>query len=318
MKLGHMATLGAALTLALSASLATAETRVTLKAAKAGTSYYQMAVQIGESVKKASASAIIVTVEESQGSVQNVMEAAGRDANYMFTSPPALVEKAVAGEKPFEPADEAFKKIRAMFPIPSLTMHYVVRADAGINSFADLAGKRFVTGKGSFGATEAVKNFKLFGIEDKVEVIDIELSGAGAAMKNRQVDGFATAGSWPAPNVVEAAASSPVTLLSMTDEQVKATGRTRLVIPKGTYPGVDTDVVTTSLPVIAYALTDMDEATAYQLTRSYWEGLAEMAKSNPWWKSIDASLLDNIGVKLHPGALKYYAEAGIAVPDRLK
>ncbi|MCZ4306114.1 TAXI family TRAP transporter solute-binding subunit [Zoogloeaceae bacterium G21618-S1] len=318
MKLGRMATLGAALTLALSSTLATAETRVTLKAAKAGTSYYQMAVQIGENVKKASASVIIVTVEESQGSVQNVMEAAGRDANYMFTSPPALVEKAVAGEKPFEPADAAFKKIRAMFPIPSLTMHYVVRADAGINSFADLAGKRFVTGKGSFGATEAVKNFKLFGIEDKVEVIDIELSGAGAAMKNRQVDGFATAGSWPAPNVVEVAASSPVTLLSMTEEQVKATGRTRLVIPKGTYPGVDTDVVTTSLPVIAYALTDMDEATAYQLTRSYWEGLAEMAKSNPWWKSIDASLLDNIGVKLHPGALKYYAEAGISVPDRLK
>ncbi len=318
MKLGRMASLGAALTLALVSTLATAETRVTLKAAKAGTSYYQMAVQIGENVKKASASAIIVTVEESQGSVQNVMESAARDANYMFTSPPALVEKAVAGEKPFEPADEAFKKIRAMFPIPSLTMHYVVRADAGVNSFADLAGKRFVTGKGSFGATEAVKNFKLFGVEDKIEVIDIELSGAGAAMKNRQVDGFATAGSWPAPNVVEVAASSPVTLLSMTEEQVKATGRTRLVIPKGTYPGVDTDVVTTSLPVIAYALTDMDEATAYQLTRSYWEGLAEMAKSNPWWKSIDASLLDNISVKLHPGALKYYAEAGIDVPDRLK
>ena len=318
MKLGRMATLGVALTLTFSATLATAETRVTLKAAKAGTSYYQMAVQIGENVKKASASAIIVTVEESQGSVQNVMESAARDANYMFTSPPALVEKAVAGEKPFEPADEAFKKIRAMFPIPSLTMHYVVRADAGVNSFADLAGKRFVTVKGSFGATEAVKNFKLFGVEDKIEVIDIELSGAGAAMKNRQVDGFATAGSWPAPNVVEVAASSPVHLLSMTEEQVKATGRTRLVIPKGTYPGVDTDVVTTSLPVIAYALTDMDEATAYQLTRSYWEGLAEMAKSNPWWKSIDASLLDNISVKLHPGALKYYAEAGIAVPDRLK
>ncbi|MBT0963914.1 TAXI family TRAP transporter solute-binding subunit [Denitromonas iodatirespirans] len=318
MKLGRFATLGTALALALTSSLAAAETRVTLKAAKAGTSYYQMAVQIGETVKAASGSGIIVTVEESQGSVQNVMESTGRGSHYMFTSPPALVEKAVAGEKPFEPADEAFKKIRGMFPIPSLTMHYVVRADAGINSFADLAGKRFVTGKGSFGATEAVKTFKQLGLEGKVDVIDIELSGAGAAMKNRQVDGFASAGSWPAPNVVEVAASSPVRLLSMTEEQVMASGRTRLVIPKGTYPGVDHDVVTTSLPVVAYALSDMDEATAYQLTRAYWEGLAAMAKSNPWWKSIDASLLDNITVKLHPGALKYYREAGIAVPEHLK
>lgn len=318
MKLGRIAPLAAALALALTATQVAAETRVTLKAAKAGTSYYQMAVQIGENVKKATDGKVIVTVEESQGSVQNVMESAARGSHYMFTSPPALVEKAVAGEKPFEPADEAFKKIRGMFPIPSLTMHYVVRADAGVDSFADLAGKRFVTGKGSFGATEAAKNFKQFGLEGKVEVIDIELSGAGAAMKNRQVDGFATAGSWPAPNVVEVAASSPVKLLSMTDAQVKESGRTALVIPKGTYPGVDTDVLTTSLPVIAYALSDMDDETAYQLTRSYWKGLADMAQSNPWWKSIDASLLANISVKLHPGALRYYQEAGIAVPDHLK
>lgn len=137
-------------------------------------------------------------------------------------------------------------------------------------------------------------------------------------MKNRQVDGFATAGSWPAPNVVEVAASTTVRLLSMSDEQVKETGQARLVIPGGTYPGIDEDVVTTSLPVIAYALSDMDEATAYQVTCRYWKGLADMAKSDPWWKGVGPALLDNVTVKLHPGALKYYAEAGIAIPDRLK
>ncbi len=318
MKLRSIAALGATLALALASVHAAAETRVTFKAAKAGTSYYQMAVQVGEAVKQASKGGIVFTVEESQGSVQNVMESTARGAHYMFTSPPSLVEKAVAGEKPFDSGDAAFKKIRALFPIPSLTMHYVVRKDAGIEQFADLAGKRFVTGKGSFGATEAAKNFKQFGLEGKVEVIDIELSGAGAAMKNRQVDGFATAGSWPAPNVVEVAASTPVRLLSMSEEQVKQAGQARLVIPKGTYPGVDEDVVTTSLPVIAYALSDMDEATAYQVTRSYWQGLAEMAKADPWWSGVGPTLLENVTVKLHPGALKYYAEAGIAVPDHLK
>lgn len=260
---------------------ATAQTRVTFKAAKAGTSYYQMAVQIAETVKQASDGAVSITVEESQGSVQNVKEAAGRGANYLFTSPPALVAKAVAGEKPFDPKDPVFEKVRALFPIPSLTMHYVVRADAGVTHFGDLAGKRFVTGKGSFGAKEAEQNFKDFGLEGKIEVIDIELSGAGAAMKNGQVDGFATAGSWPAPNVVEVAATTPVRLLSMSDDQVALTKRTRLVIPAGTYPGVDHDVVTTSLPVITYALSDMDEETAYRLTRSFWEGRQAMASSSP-------------------------------------
>ena len=54
---------------------AQAETRVTYKSAKSTSSYYQMAVQISEAMKAGSNGDIIVTVEESQGSVQNVMEA---------------------------------------------------------------------------------------------------------------------------------------------------------------------------------------------------------------------------------------------------
>ena len=56
------------------------ETRVTYKSAKSTSSYYQMGVQIAEAMKQASSGKIIVTVEESQGSVQNVMEAAVRPA----------------------------------------------------------------------------------------------------------------------------------------------------------------------------------------------------------------------------------------------
>ena len=48
-----------------------AETRVTYKSAKSTSSYYQMAVQIAEAMKMGSGGDIIVTVEESQGSVQN-------------------------------------------------------------------------------------------------------------------------------------------------------------------------------------------------------------------------------------------------------
>ena len=68
-----------------------AETRVTFKSAKTTSSYYQMAVQISEAMKSASNGDIIVTVEESQGSVQNVMEAKVRGADYVFTTPPVLV-----------------------------------------------------------------------------------------------------------------------------------------------------------------------------------------------------------------------------------
>jgi TRAP transporter TAXI family solute receptor len=297
---------------------AQAETRVTYKSAKSTSSYYQMAVQIAEAMKSGTNGNIIVTVEESQGSVQNVKEAANRTGNYVFTTPPALVKLAQGGQKMFEPKNPAYDNIRALFVIPSLTMHFVVSEASGVSDFAGLDGKDFVIGKGSFGAAEAAKYFGLFGLEGKVRLVDVELNSAVPALKNGQVDGFATAGSYPAPNVIEAAAGSKIRLLSLSDGQVAQTKRTRLVIPAGTYPGVDYDVTTTSLPVGAYTTTAMDDATAYALTRTYWESKAKMAGTNPWWKGVTAEMLDSMASKLHPGALRYYSEAGIQVPDHLK
>ena len=297
---------------------AAAETRVTYKSAKSTSSYYQMAVQIAEAMKAGSNGEIIVTVEESQGSVQNVKESANRGGNYVFTTPPALVNLAQDGKKMFEPKDPAFDKIRALFVIPSLTMHYVVREDSGIADFAGLEGKNFITGKGSFGAREAVKNFETFGLDGKINIVDVELNAAVPALKNGQVDGFATAGSYPAPNVIEAAAGTGIRLLSTSDEQVAATKRTRLVIPAGTYAGVDQDIVTTSLPVGAYTTSDMDDETAYQLTKTYWTKKAEMGDSNAWWNGVGTDMIATLAGKLHPGALRYYEEAGVTVPDSLK
>ena len=307
---------GAVAAATLLVSAVQAETRVTFKAAKAGSSYYQMSVQIAEAMKAGSDGGIIVTVEESQGSVQNVMEVRARGGDYVFTTPPALVGLAQGGKAMFEgKGDPAFDEIRALFPIPSLTMHFVTRADAGIESFADLEGKTILLGKGSFGAREGEKYLGLFGLEGKVELAEVELSNAVPALKNGQIDAFVTAGSFPAPNVIEAAASTGVRVLSLSDDQIAATKRARLVIPAGTYAGQDADIVTTSLPVVAYTTTKMDDETAYQMTKTYWEGKASMGESAPWWNGVDETLMGNITGKLHPGAIRYYKEAGMALTD---
>lgn len=304
---------------ATSISGALAETRVTFKSAKTTSSYYQMSVQIAEAIKKGSNGEIIVTVEESQGSVQNVKEAAKRDGNYVFTTPPVLIKLAQKGKAMFkDKTDPKFNEIRALFPIPSLTMHFVMRADSGVKTFADLEGKQILIGKGSFGAKEGAKYLKLFGLEGKVNLANVELNAAVAALKNKQIDGFVTAGSFPAPNVIEAAASTGVTVLSLTDDQIKQTKRTRLVIPAGTYAGVDSDIVTTSLPVVAHATTSMDDATAYALTKTYWSQKSDLGKQAAWWNGVSGDMLSNVYGKLHPGAVKYYDEAGIKVPDDLR
>ncbi|MCP1169015.1 TAXI family TRAP transporter solute-binding subunit [Limimaricola litoreus] len=301
------------------AGAASAETRVTYKSAKSGSSYYQMGVELAEAMKAGSGGDISVTVEESQGSVQNVMEVRARGADYVFTTPPSLVGLAQEGKAMFEDKSvPAFDEIRALFPIPSLTMHFVMAQETGATGLADLEGTTILLGKGSFGATEGEKYLDMFGLTESVEIADAELSNAVAALKNGQIDGFVTAGSFPAPNVVEAAASTPVTLLSLTDEQIEETGRTRLVIPAGTYAGQEEDIVTTSLPVAAFTTTKMDEETAYQLTKTYWENKERMADTSPWWGGVTAELMSNITTELHPGAVRYYEEAGIPTDGSTK
>ena len=311
MKFNFFAKFAVATMALLPATQALAETRITYKSAKSTSSYYQMAVQIAEGMKAGSNGDITVTVEESQGSVQNVMEVMGRKGNYVFTTPPVLVKLARGGKAMFKGKENPrFGDIRALFPIPSLTMHFVMSKGSGVTDFAGMEGKTILLGKGSFGAKEGAKYLKMFGLEGKVKLAEVELSNAVPALKNGQIDGFVTAGSYPAPNVIEAAASAGATVLSLSDEQVKKSKRTRLEIPAGTYAGQSSAITTTSLPVVAFTTTDMDNATAYAMTKTYWESKVSMSAGAKWWAGVSLEMLENISTEIHPGAVKYYKEVG--------
>jgi len=309
-------TLIAASAIALIPTSAFSQERITYKSAKSTSSYYQMGVQIAEAMRSGTNGGVIVTVEESQGSTQNVMEVRARGGDYVFTTPPALVGLAQRGAAMFkDKGDPAFGTIRALFPIPSLTMHFVVSDASGIQTFEDMAGKTILLGSGSFGAREGAKYLGLFGLEGRVTIADSELSNAGAALKNGQIDGFVTAGSYPAPNVIEAAASVGVTVLSLSADQVAKTKRTPLTIPVGTYAGQTKAISTTSLPVVAYTTSAMSDDTAYLLTKTFWGQKEAMGSAAAWWNGISLDMISNISTEIHPGAIRYYEEVGAPLTD---
>jgi len=144
------------------------------------------------------------------------------------------------------------------------------------------------------------------------------LSNAVPALKNGKIDGFVTAGSYPAPNVIEAAASTGVKVLTLNDDQIAQSKRSKLVIPAGTYTGQESDITTTSLPVAAFTTTAMSDDAAYALTKTYWEGKDSMGEGAPWWNGVDESLMENITGKIHSGAIRFYKEAGFKLTDDQK
>ncbi|MEK9968919.1 MAG: TAXI family TRAP transporter solute-binding subunit, partial [Ferrovibrio sp.] len=103
-------------------SAAQAQSRVTLKSATASSSYYVMMVQLGEVLRTETKGQIQATVEESQGSVQNVKEGAKRPGNFVFTTPPSLLAAAREGKKPFE-GETGYDVIRTLFVMPYVTVH---------------------------------------------------------------------------------------------------------------------------------------------------------------------------------------------------
>ena len=307
--------LGAALLLA---GTAAAETRVTLKSASSTSSYYVMTVQLAEMLRASSDGEIQPTVEESQGSVQNVSEAGRRPGAFLFTSPPNLIDDAFAGREPFDGGGD-YAGIRTLFPMPFITIHFVVRADSGIESVADLAGSTFIAGgTGTFCARQTAAVFEGLGLGDDMTLPEMELSGAPAALRNRQADGYATCSSHPTPQVQELAATTDIRILSFTDEE-RATimaanpSAGAVTIAAGTYAGVDEDVATVAVPVGAYA-TNMDDATALFVVEQFWQQREGLAAENPWWAGVSPDLVAQLRAPLHPGVVAYYADQGVSGP----
>ncbi len=295
---------------------------IIVHAGKSESVNHALAMQFAEAVAQGN-NALTVQVEESQGSVQNIIDAVTGGGHYVFTASPSLIAQARRGDKPFE-RNKRYRDIRALFPIPPLTVHWVVRADSGVLTLADLAGKPFVPGvKGSFAERQTASALHALGIDRRVQLIDIYPAGAPAALAERQVAVVALAGAFPLPSVNDLAKAVAVRLVSLTPEELAkvlaADDSTAMqVIGKGTYRGQDADITTIALPAGVYATLEMSDKTAYAITKAFWSQKWALTQRNPPWNAVNPALLAKLGVKLHKGALRYYREAGVKVPKALR
>lgn len=296
---------------------------VALRAGKADGPYYGLANELASALAGYTTGAPAVVLEESQGSVQNVIDAAGERARSLFTAPPNVIKEARHGDKPYG-KNPRYEDIRALFPIPFQTMHWVVREDSGVSTFADLVGRPFIPGsRGSFGERQTAALFKILGIDAKVQLIDIDSSAAPAALKGKQVIGFAAAGPIPIPGLRVLASEVPLRLLSLSSEQraqqLANDGTTvAMTIPGGTYPGIDNEVATVALPAAVYTTTHLSSNEAYRLTKAFWSVRAILARADPAWNTVTPAGISVLGTKLHPGAVRYYREARVTIPAELR
>ena len=210
--------------------------------------------------------------------------------------------------------------IRAVVTMAPNVAMFVTKADSGIKSIADLKGKRVVIGPAGAG-------FEMFVgpilEEHGVKLADIDKVNApqGPAV-DMLSDGAADAaflgGAVPAAAISQACASYETSFVPF-DPEV----RQRLIdkypffhaitIPGGTYQGHEEPfdgLNVGSMHVITAASTD--EELVYQLTKTTWENRADIVKKHGAGKAInEKNAARYTGTEFHPGAVKFYKEAGI-------
>ena len=197
-----------------------------------------------------------------------------------------------------------------------------------IADMRELKGKGFSMGKknsGTIGSNETLMSNLGIDIEKDYDLVYVGYGPSADAMQNGQIVGMSTPAGVPTGAVTRAFASmeGKVTLLNFTDAQMKeADGSldlwTRYTIPAGTYPGQDADVQTIAQPNFLAVRADLDEDAVYQITKTIYENLPFL---NAIHKATTAmslqKALDGLPMPLHPGAARYYKEAGLTIPDRL-
>lgn len=234
-------------------------------------------------------------------------------------------------------ADQARKlseNVRVLFGFPGGTFHTIVWADGGIESWKDIAGKRVYIGPPAGAAGPQIVNMikVASGYEEgkDYEGVKAPWGAAQQSFQDGQFDAYIAAAAVGQQSLNELSLQREIRILGIPEDVVASEAWTTYLedyavdtadIPAGTYSGQangDDDLQTAVTTMMVATNTELPEEAAYKITKAYWDNLEEMKAGNALMRSIDPSRpFAGVNAPLHPGALRYYREAGIEVPDRL-
>jgi len=196
----------------------------------------------------------------------------------------------------------------------------VVSADSGVKSVKDLKGKGVTTQqRGNTGELITGQLLKVNGLSyNDVKMSFVSYTDSVTQMQDGHAVAFGLGTTIPSGAVMDLAAARPVTILDLSDQLAEMRklnpGYTLVTIPKGTYPKQDNEVKVIGYATHIVASCKLPADTVYAMTKAMASNIASMAAVNKSMSGLTPkAMAEDIGVPFHPGAAKYYKEAGITV-----
>jgi len=267
---------------------------------------------------------LVAVAFSSQGSVANV-EAIEAGEAMSCLAQADIAYWAYTGTGVFEGRDP-MTRLRSIANLYPELLQFVVRRDAFITSVRDLRGKRFsLDREGSGTRADALLVLEAFGLNAR-ELQDPALPPGQAveAMRAGELDGFVLISGAPTRSIADLAKDVQIDILRLQGEEIDALVQEhQFLVPAfmqaDTYKNV---AALTTLSVGAQWLVsaDADEEQVYRATYALWsnEGQEVLLRSHVKGKEITFdSALDGVALPLHPGARRFYEEAGVTHIDPL-
>lgn len=301
---------------------AMAEQQLSIATGGTGGVYFPMGGGLAE-VINAHVDGYAAVAEVTGASVENMGLIATGDSDFALALAD-VVYQGYTGTGRFE--GSRLPMTRALASMYANMIQIVTLEGSGIDSLADLAGKRVSVGApGSGTEVNAQTILNANGLSyDDIREQRLNFNETADALRNGDIDaGFWSVGA-PTSSILNLATTNSIRLIPLSDAEREAAKAQSAVMASvnlagGTYEGVADDVPTLGIPNVLVVSSEMSDDLAYAVTKAMFENIEELRAVHPAANQTTVEFtISATPVPLHPGAIRYYEEIGVAVPDELR
>jgi TRAP transporter TAXI family solute receptor len=259
------------------------------------------------------------TAEVTAASVDNLKLIQRGKADIAFTLADTL-DDAVRGRGLFARSPVRARTLAVLYPN---YMHIATTTASGIERLADLRGRVVLTGSpGSGTEVSAFRILRAAGIDPDTGIRrqSLSVNASTDALKDAKIDAFFWSGGLPTASVLDLASSIGITarliphgdVIPALQASFGATLYFPLVVPRGTYPGITSDVDVAGVGNALVVDAAMSEDMAFAITKVLFERRDDLIAIHPEASKLRLNTaITGSPAPFHPGAMRYYRERGV-------
>ncbi len=304
-----------ALTFLISGCSGTGQTRLLMVTGGTSGTYYSYGGVIATTLTE-KLNNVEITANTSGASAANVRSLKNKEAELAVVQNDVLDYAYNGTEMMAE--DGSMNMLRTIATLYPEVIQVVATKDSGITSVADMRGKRVCVGDAGSGTEVGARQvLAAYGLsfEDLGRVENLSFGDSATAMQNGTLDASFTTAGVPNPAITELQANTDIVLIPISGAEAdKLIGDypfySKFHIDDSQYgiPGADTVAILATLA----CTQDLSEDVVYNITKGLFDNQPALALAHAKGNDLSpASAVQGVSIPFHPGAEKYYKEAGV-------